>query len=237
MNEMRLFRHRLAWASVWNASQFGVPQIRKRACIVALHEDLGITEFDFPQGDYDAIDAGNDSHKKVKAEHRFISGSEAIGDLPALKPGQSVDGHQYPTPSESDYQSDRRTGSIAIFNHNARSHSKEFLKRISPIRPGKGNADLPDGERFSDNYQLTRDSTRKASVSPSRPTSEIRVRDALRTTGTSDQSPCVKPHASNRSMTALFFMVTNQIKSGTSETPPHRVCRKHSPLILGILSA
>ena len=54
MNEMRLFRHRLAWASVLNASQFGVSQIRKRACIVALHEDLGITEFDFPQGDYDA---------------------------------------------------------------------------------------------------------------------------------------------------------------------------------------
>ncbi|MGH8022791.1 MAG: DNA cytosine methyltransferase [Limisphaerales bacterium] len=26
------------------------------------------------------------------------------------------------------------------------------MKKIGPIRPGKGNADLPDGERFSDNY-------------------------------------------------------------------------------------
>jgi DNA (cytosine-5)-methyltransferase 1 len=33
-----------------------------------------------------------------------------------------------------------------------RAHSKDFLKKIGPIRPGKGNADLPDGERFSDNY-------------------------------------------------------------------------------------
>jgi DNA (cytosine-5)-methyltransferase 1 len=63
-----------------------------------------------------------------------------------------VDGQQYITASESDYQEDGRKGSIAIFNHNARSHSKDFLKKISPIRPGKGNADLPDGERFSDNY-------------------------------------------------------------------------------------
>lgn len=138
--------------AVLNASQFGVPQMRKRAFIVALREDLGIADFEFPQGDYDAMDVGNDSHKKAKAEHRFISVGEAIGDLPALKAGQSVDGQQYATASESDYQENRRKGSIAIFNHNARSHSKVFLKKISSIRPGKGNADLPDGERFSDNY-------------------------------------------------------------------------------------
>ncbi len=137
---------------VLNATQFGVPQIRKRAFVVAVRQDLGIREFDFPPGDYDAIDVGNDSHKKAKAHQRFVSVSEAIGDLPALKAGQSVDGQQYITASESDYQENRRKGSIAIFNHNARAHSKEFLKKISPIRPGKGNADLPDGERFSDNY-------------------------------------------------------------------------------------
>lgn len=137
---------------VLNATQFGVPQIRKRAFVVALRQDLGIREFNFPPGDYDAIDVGNDSHKKAKAHQRFVSVSEAIGDLPALKAGQSVDGQQYPAPSESNYQENRRKGSIAIFNHNARAHSKEFLKKISPIRPGKGNADLPDGERFSDNY-------------------------------------------------------------------------------------
>src|SRR5208282_1049957 len=128
------------------------PQIRKRAFIVALRQDLAIHEFDFPAGGYDAIDIGHDSHKKAKAHQRFVSVSDAIGDLPALKAGQSVDGEPYHTKAESKYQEDRRKGAIAVFNHTARSHSKEFLKKIGPIRPGKGNADLPDGERFSDNY-------------------------------------------------------------------------------------
>jgi DNA (cytosine-5)-methyltransferase 1 len=146
------FKGYIVKSAVLNSSQFGVPQIRKRAFIVALRQDLSINEFEFPKGAYDAIDIGNDSHKKANAHRRFISVSEGIGDLPALKAGQSVDGQAYSTPAECPYQTERRRGSIAIFNHTARSHSKDFLKKIAPIRPGKGNADLPDGERFSDNY-------------------------------------------------------------------------------------
>ena len=146
------FKGYVVKSAVLNAAQFGVPQIRKRAFVVALREDLAIRQFEFPQGDYDAIDVGNDAHKKAKAHQRFVSVAEAIGDLPALKAGQSVDGQVYRTAAESAYQQDRRNGSIAIFNHTARLHSKNFLKKIGPIRPGKGNADLPDGERFSNNY-------------------------------------------------------------------------------------
>ena len=138
--------------AVLNASAFGIPQIRKRAFIVALRKDLGINDFKFPSGDYDAMDIGNDTHKKAKANHRFVSVAEAIGDLPSLRAGQSVDGEPYLTAAENKYQEERRKGAIAVFNHTARSHSKEFLKKIGPIRPGKGNSDLPDGERFSDNY-------------------------------------------------------------------------------------
>jgi DNA (cytosine-5)-methyltransferase 1 len=36
--------------SVLNASQFGVPQIRRRAFIVGIRADLGISDFDFPRG-------------------------------------------------------------------------------------------------------------------------------------------------------------------------------------------
>ncbi len=40
-------------SAVLNASQFGVPQIRKRAFIVALRQDLAIRKFDFPTGGYE----------------------------------------------------------------------------------------------------------------------------------------------------------------------------------------
>ena len=139
-------------ALVLNASEFGVPQIRKRAFIVAIRADLGIADFDFPAGPFDAIEIGNDSHSEAKAGLRFVTVEGAIGDLPPLKAGQSVDGSPYSTPAANDYQLARRAGSIAIFNHIARTHKKDFLKKISIIEPGKGNSDLPDNQKFSDNY-------------------------------------------------------------------------------------
>jgi DNA (cytosine-5)-methyltransferase 1 len=141
-----------AKTSVLNASAFGVPQIRKRAFIVALRNDLGLSHFDFPSGKYDAIEIGHDSHSKVKAHLKFVSVGDAMADLPPLKAGQAIDGIPYAIEPCTDYQIARRTGSIAIFNHIARAHSKGFLKKISVIKPGKGNAQLSDDERFSDNY-------------------------------------------------------------------------------------
>jgi DNA (cytosine-5)-methyltransferase 1 len=138
--------------AVLNASSFGVPQIRRRAFIVALRQDLAISEFGFPRGGHDAIDIGRDSHTDAKANCRFVSVEDAIGDLPELTAGEGFDGCAYTRDCSTDYQRARRENSIALFNHVARTHSHEFLKKISAIRPGEGNAQLPDGERFSDNY-------------------------------------------------------------------------------------
>lgn len=129
-----------------------MPRHRKARFHRCTSRRLGISEFDFPKGEYDAIDTGNDSHTQAKADYRFTSVSGAIGDLPSLKAGQVIDAQPYPTSPESPYQVDRRKQSLAILNHVARSHSKEFLKKIGPIRSGKGNSDLPDELRFSDNY-------------------------------------------------------------------------------------
>ena len=138
--------------AVLNASSFGVPQIRRRAFIVALRADLGVSQFAFPRGAYDVIDIGRDLHTDAKAGCRFVSVEDAIGDLPGLTAGEGFDGCAYTRDCSTDYQRARRENSIALFNHVARTHSREFLEKISAIRPGEGNAQLPDGERFSDNY-------------------------------------------------------------------------------------
>jgi DNA (cytosine-5)-methyltransferase 1 len=146
------FRGYVVRTAVLNACEFGVPQIRRRAFVVALREDLGISDFEFPFGEFDSMDVGRDSHTDAKAAHRFVSVEEAIGDLPELRAGDAVDGQRYLCDASTDYQRARREGAIALFNHIARSHSREFLEKIAGIQPGEGNAQLPDGERFSDNY-------------------------------------------------------------------------------------
>ncbi len=142
--------------AVLNASAFGVPQIRKRAFIVAFRNDLGVSKFDFPHGEYDAIEAAANLHNETKSNLNFVSVEEAIGDLPALKAGKVLEGdktfYRHAPPTTSDYQKARRAGSIRISNHSARAHSEKFLEKISIIKPGEGNSTLPDEERFSDNY-------------------------------------------------------------------------------------
>lgn len=142
--------------AIMNASAFGVPQIRKRAFIVAIRQDLGVSKIEFPTGEYDAIEAAANLHNETERNLHFVSVEEAIGDLPSLEAGKSLEGdkslYRYAPLATSDYQKARRTGSLYISNHSARSHSKDFLKKISIIKPGEGNSDLPDEHKFSDNY-------------------------------------------------------------------------------------
>ena len=139
-------------SAVLNSSNFGVPQIRKRVFIAGFRKDLGVGEFGFPAGQYDQVTVAHKAHLKKYSNLNFVRVCDAIGDLPSLKPGQSVDGSFYKVPAQTEYQRSRRVGSIGVFNHSARSHSKEFLTKISVIRPGRSNATLPEEKRFSDNY-------------------------------------------------------------------------------------
>ncbi|MFO8006440.1 MAG: DNA cytosine methyltransferase [Candidatus Brocadiia bacterium] len=139
-------------AEVLTASEFGVPQIRRRAIVVAVREDLGLRGFKFPSGSFDCVRQGSDVGDGVDGDVKYVSVQDAIGDLPSLEAGQGVDGDPYPSEPSSDYQRARRSGAVAVFNHMARAHSKEFLEKISVIQPGCGNSDLPKEERFSDNY-------------------------------------------------------------------------------------
>ena len=82
----------------------------------------------------------------------YVSVEEGIGDLPRISAGGGEDVMIYSVPPTSDFQRWARKGSIAIFNHKSRAHSASFVEKISVIEEGGRNQDLPDAQRFSDNY-------------------------------------------------------------------------------------
>lgn len=144
-------------AAVLTASEYGVPQIRKRAFVLAYHSDIKAVP-ELPKRTHERVPAASEvicGSGRVRFEASklpYVSVEEAIGDLPPLEASQGDEVMPYGSPPVSDFQRWARQGSVAVFNHRSRSHSQGFLKKISVIKEGGRNQDLPDDQRFSDNY-------------------------------------------------------------------------------------
>lgn len=142
-----------AEAQVLSASEFGLPQLRKRAFIVAFRRDIGIGAFDFPRGKFPPLLTAREVNAAVQGDEDaffsppFVSVEEAIGDLPVLEPGGEAIG--YAGAPFSDYQAARRRGCRALSNHMARNHDPGFIeKKLMKIREGGSNQDLDGRSRF-----------------------------------------------------------------------------------------
>ncbi|WP_287210674.1 DNA cytosine methyltransferase [Muribaculum sp.] len=106
---------------VLTASDYGVPQNRKRAVFVGLAQGK---MFEFP--------------KPFKSER--ITSFEALSDLPE----QSIaDGSTYPTITKSDYQIWARTDNNQIFNHEITVHNQRTVEIISMVPDGGNYKNLP----------------------------------------------------------------------------------------------
>lgn len=144
-------------ADVLIASDYGVPQLRKRAFALAYRADLRVPP-QFPPRTHERVPFASElleaqERKRFEPDKSsYISVEEAIGDLPSIIAGGGDEATFYPTPPMSAYQEWARRESIAIFNHRARNHSGAYLEKISVIKEGGRNATLDPSERFSDNY-------------------------------------------------------------------------------------
>jgi len=143
-------------ADVLLASDYGVPQLRKRAFVIAYCSSLGIDP-KFPDRTHERVPTAvlsmDDSRRRFDIDRLpYISVDEAIGDLPSIPAGGGDDVMFYRCSPTSAYQRWAREGSVAIFNHRSRAHSKSFLEKIEIIAEGGRNQDLPTAERFSDRY-------------------------------------------------------------------------------------
>jgi len=143
-------------ADILLASDYGVPQFRKRAFVLAYRSDLGVPP-QFPRRTHERVPTAvlsmGESRTRFELDRLpYVSVEQAVGDLPSI-PGTGGDEVMfYAERAKTDYQRWAREGSVAIFNHRSRAHSKVFLDKIKIIGEGGRNKELPDDERFSDNY-------------------------------------------------------------------------------------
>jgi len=100
-------------AKTLNASDFGIPQNRRRAFFIG---SINGTLLEFP---------------KPKKKKTTIK--EAIYDLPFIASGEGSAFYEYEKLANSDYQKILRKNSKGIFNHFATNHSKVALERLELI--------------------------------------------------------------------------------------------------------
>lgn len=134
-------------ARVLNASDYGVPQNRKRIFFVGLK---GKDAFALPEPTH------FDSVKGVQPllGRKKVTVWEAIGDLPLLENEPGVEEMPYTKEPFSEYQRLMRRGSEKIYNHVAAAHAEKTIKMISLVREGRNYKMLPDHLKKTRNFHV-----------------------------------------------------------------------------------
>ncbi len=110
---------------ILKASDFGVPQNRRRVFFVGLRDGA---LFDFPEAIFGT------------GKIPYVSVAEAINDLPERT---IKDGESYPSAPKSSYQKEMRIGSPSLYNHEIIEHSEKTKKIIAMVPDGGNYKDLP----------------------------------------------------------------------------------------------
>ena len=105
---------------VMTASDYGVPQNRKRAIFVGTRKEA----FAYPE----------------PFETPKVTAWEAISDLPE---NSIEDGDKYPVEALSDYQKFMRKDSDGVYNHETSVHNEQTTRIISMVPDGGNYKDLP----------------------------------------------------------------------------------------------
>lgn len=130
---------------VLNASDYGVPQNRRRAVII---------------GKLDG-----DAPKLPVPKRNKVTIWDAISDLAYLESGEGSEEQEYKYPAESDYEKILRKDSSKLFNHRATKHSPLALERLALIPPNAGREVLPEEHLTKSIYSGTWTRMKKDEIS------------------------------------------------------------------------
>lgn len=123
--------------NIIEATNFGVPQIRKRLVVVA--SKVKLNKF-FPEPTH-YVAGSNDSHN-----HKLLLCPtlwDAISDLPDIEARQGAEISEYTLPPINKFQEQMRKGSSVLYNHKAMNHSKRLVERFASMSWGDSTTDVP----------------------------------------------------------------------------------------------
>lgn len=130
---------------VLNASDYGVPQNRRRAVIIGK--------------------LNGDAPKLPVPKRNDVTIWDAISDLAYLESGEGSEEQEYKYPAESDYEKMLRIDSSKLFNHRATKHSPLALERLALIPPNAGREVLPEEHLTKSIYSGTWTRMKKDEIS------------------------------------------------------------------------
>lgn len=149
INDFRTLGYTMGEPQILYAPDYGIPQIRKRVVFVGL---LGSKkEYSYP--------------KPICTPDKYVTCSQAIGDLPPLIDIIGEKEQDYPTKPQSDYQKMMRKDSTKILNHEGTIHDPKTKKFIAMVPEGKNYKSLPP--EYAGIYKYHEALTRYHSQKPS----------------------------------------------------------------------
>lgn len=125
-------------AKILNSADFGTPQARRRAFIVASRRGV---DFVFPRVTHSQQ---SDQKGLFQTVLSYVTVGEALSDLPDLRSGEGSDDLvPYETAPQNRYQEYVRAGSSGVCNHIAMKHTSRLIERFKVIKPGQSLKDVP----------------------------------------------------------------------------------------------
>nr|WP_317265030.1 DNA cytosine methyltransferase [Arthrospira sp. SH-MAG29] len=123
---------------ILNATDYGIPQVRKRLFILAHRCDI---THPFPQPTHTT---SNQTELFTHNLNKCPSLWEAISDLPDIEAGEGAEEMEYNKSPDHEYQQILRNGSDRVFNHKAMKHSQRLVQRFASMGWGDSTSDVPN---------------------------------------------------------------------------------------------
>jgi len=125
--------------AILSATDYGVPQIRKRLVVIASKDQL---DHPFPKPTHSVEGKPNTLlHSPLKPTPTLW---DATSDLPQIEAREGAEEMDYEIPAKNSFQKYLRGHSSKIYNHVAMKHSKRMAERFASMSCGDSISDVPD---------------------------------------------------------------------------------------------